>query len=136
MPKINLFLKIPRYSDLPRIEKNFQESLEDDFNTPKAIMVFKDLSSVVNKYLETRKNKQVLTQLHTLYRQFSDVLGIFASPVKEEIPGDVARLVEERETARKRKDWGTSDKLREEIKALGYIVRDTKEGPNVKRANV
>ena len=130
-PEDSQILKI-----LPEFEKNFQESLEDDFNTPKAIMVFKDLSSVVNKYLETRKNKQVLTQLHTLYRQFSDVLGIFASPVKEEIPGDVARLVEERETARKRKDWGTSDKLREEIKALGYIVRDTKEGPNVKRANV
>jgi cysteinyl-tRNA synthetase len=121
---------------LPEFETNFQEALEDDFNTPKAIIVFKDFSSAVNKYLETGKNKQVLTQLYALYRQFSDVLGIFASPIKEEIPGNVARLVEERETARKQKDWGTSDKLREEIKALGYIVQDTKEGPNVKRVKI
>lgn len=128
-PEDSQILKI-----LPEFEKNFQQALEDDFNTPRAIMVFKELSSIVNKYLETGKNKQVLTQLHAFYRQFSDVLGIFASPVKEEIPEDVARLVEEREVARQRKEWNASDALREKIKALGYIIQDTKEGPNVKKA--
>ena len=44
------------------------------------------------------------------------------------------RLVEEREIARKSKDWAVSDVFREEIKSLGYIVQDTKEGPNVKEA--
>ena len=66
--------------------------------------------------------------------QFSDVFGLFAQAGKEEIPEEVVRLVEEREAARKKKDWGTSDALREKIKALGYIVQDRKEGPNVKKA--
>ena len=44
------------------------------------------------------------------------------------------KLVEERETARKKKEWATSDALREKIKSLGYVVKDTKEGPNVKKA--
>jgi cysteinyl-tRNA synthetase len=43
-------------------------------------------------------------------------------------------LVEEREAARKKKDWAVSDAIREKIKSMGYIVQDTKEGPNVKEA--
>ncbi len=44
------------------------------------------------------------------------------------------KLVEERENARKKKEWAISDALREKIKSLGYIVQDTKEGTNVKKA--
>ena len=116
-----------------KLKHNFREALEDDFNTPKAITVFKDLSRTANRYLETGKNRQVLEKLHSLYRQFSDVLGIFAESGKEEIPEEVMKLVEEREAARKKKEWAISDALREKIKSLGYIVQDTKEGPNVKK---
>lgn len=117
---------------LPELETQFKEALEDDFNTPKTITVFKELSRTANRYLESGKNRQVLEKLHSLYRQFSDVLGLFAESEKKKIPEKVMRLVEEREIARKSKDWAVSDALREEIKSLGYIVQDTKEGPNVK----
>ena len=110
------------------------ESLEDDFNTPKAITVFRELSRTANKYLESGKNQQVLNKLHSLYRQFSDVLGLFAESRKKEIPEEIMELVKERENARKKKDWAVSDAIREKIKSLGYIVQDTKEGPNVKEA--
>jgi len=43
------------------------------------------------------------------------------------------KLVEEREAARKNKEWAISDALREKIKSLGYVVQDTKEGQNVKK---
>ncbi len=119
---------------LPEFETQFTEALEDDFNTPKAITVFRDLSRTANRYLESGKNRQVLEKLHSLYRQFSDVLGLFAESGKKKIPEEVMRLVEEREAARKTKDWAVSDALREKIKALGYIVKDTKEGPNIKEA--
>ncbi|MGB9927778.1 MAG: cysteine--tRNA ligase [Methanosarcina sp.] len=118
---------------LPEFETQFTEALEDDFNTPRAIAVFKELSRAANKYLETGNNDQVLRKLHTLYRQFSDILGIFAHGGIEEIPIEVTRLVEEREAARKRKEWATSDAIREKIKSIGYIVQDTKEGPNIKK---
>ena len=75
-----------------------------------------------------------MIKLHSLYRQFSDVLGLFAEAGKDEIPEEVIRFVEERESARKMKEWAISDTLREKIKSLGYIVQDTKEGPNVKKA--
>jgi cysteinyl-tRNA synthetase len=118
---------------LPEMEIQFRESLEDDFNTPKSITVFRDLSRTANRYLETGKNRQVLEKLHFLFRQFSDVFGLFAETGNEHIPEEVMKLVEERETARKKKEWAISDALRENLKSLGYIVQDKKEGPNVKR---
>ncbi len=119
---------------LPELETQFREALEDDFNTQKAITVFKELSRTANRYLESGKNRQVLEKLHSFYRQFSDALGLFAESGKKKIPKEVMRLVEEREAARKNKDWAISDAIREKIKSLGYIVQDTKEGPNVKEA--
>ena len=118
---------------IPEIETQFREALEDDFNTPKAITALKSLSHSANRYLETGRNKQVLTRIYSLYRQFSDVLGLFAETGKTKIPDKVMKLVEERESARKKKEWAISDALREQIKSLGYVVQDTKEGPNVKK---
>jgi len=119
---------------LPELETQFREALEDDFNTPKAITVFRELSRTANLYLETGRNRKVLEQLCSLYKRFSDVLGIFVQAGREEVPEEVVKLVEEREAARKMKDWKTSDAIREKIKSLGYIVQDTKEGPKVKKA--
>lgn len=119
---------------LPELETQFREALEDDFNTPKALTVFKEFSRTANRYLESGKNRQVLEKLYFLYRQFSDILGLFAESGKKKIPTEVMKLVEEREAARKKKDWAISDSIREKIKSLGYIVQDTKEGPNVKEA--
>jgi cysteinyl-tRNA synthetase len=121
-------------SALPEIETQFMEALEDDFNTPKAIIALRNLSHTANRYQEIGKNKQVLIEIHCIYRQFSDVLGLFAEAGKKEIPEEVLKLVEERESARKKQEWAIADALREKIKSLGYIVQDTKEGPNVKEA--
>jgi cysteinyl-tRNA synthetase len=118
---------------LPEIETEFREALENDFNTPKAISVLRRLSQRSNQYLETGRNKQVLRGLYSLYRQFLDVLGLISETRTEKIPDEVLKLVEERESARKKKEWTISDALREKIKSLGYIVQDTKEGPNVKK---
>jgi cysteinyl-tRNA synthetase len=118
---------------IPEIETEFREALEDDFNTPKAITALKSLSHIANRYLETGRNKQVLRKIYSLYRQFSDVLGLFAETGKTKIPDVVMKLVEERESARKKKEWAISDALRQQIKSLGYVVQDTKEGPNVKK---
>ena len=119
---------------LPELENQFRQALEDDLNTPKALTVFRELSRTANLYLEAGKNRGVLKKVYSVYRQFSDVMGLFAQTGKEEIPEEVIKLVEEREAARKKKDWETSDALREKIKALGYVVQDKKEGSNVKKA--
>ncbi|UGV41453.1 cysteine--tRNA ligase [Methanococcoides orientis] len=115
------------------LETEFKEALTDDFNTPKAIKVFRELSRVANKYIETGKNKSVIEKMHSLYRQFADVLGLFSKIKKENIPEEIMRLVEEREITRENKDWQKADELRDNVKDLGYIIEDSKEGPKIKK---
>jgi cysteinyl-tRNA synthetase len=57
----------------------------------------------------------------------------FADTGKTKIPDEVMKLVKERESARKKKEWAISDALRGQIKSLGYVVQDTKEGFNLKK---
>jgi cysteinyl-tRNA synthetase len=59
-----------------------------------------------------------------------EVLGVifFEKKAEEEIPSDIAALLEERATARASKNWAESDRLRDEIASKGWIVKDSKEG--------
>lgn len=119
---------------LPKLEAEFRAALEDDLDTPKALQVFRELSRSANKYLETGKNREVLEKILELYRAFAAVLGLFEKKDRcEKVPAEVLNLVEERETARKDKDWGKADSLRDRIKELGYTVQDMKEGAQVKK---
>ena len=72
-------------------------------------------------------------QKHTTLLDFDRVLGLDLDRVdkKEILPQEVQNLIDARKTARKAKEWATSDRLREEILALGYLVQDTKDGMKV-----
>ena len=52
---------------------------------------------------------------------------------KDDIPEEVLKLLEERNTARKEKDWKKSDELRDKIQEYGYRIEDTKDGTNIER---
>ena len=101
----------------------FNTALDDDLNTPQALSV---LWSVLRDDEIDIREKMAL-----LYR-FDEVLGLgFESMEKEkvEVPQEVLDLVAEREKARVAKYWEKADELRDKIKAAGFIVKDTPEGP-------
>ena len=62
-----------------------------------------------------------------------DVLGLMIKKAGE-LPADIQALADARVQARKDRDWKKSDELRDQLKALGYIVEDTKEGQKVRKA--
>ena len=65
---------------------------------------------------------------------FDKVLGFGLDKIKEEIiPDEIVKLAEEREIARKEKDWAKSDELRNKINSLGYEVKDTENGSKVSK---
>ena len=119
----------------------FLEAVNDDLDTPKALAVLWDLTkdSVVSK-----ADKRA-TLLH-----FDRVLGLglkdlvlsgrsrVAVDVQrenvDELPSDIKALIDERETARKEKDWQKADVLRTTLTERGYHVEDTPEGPQITRA--
>ncbi|MDP3966256.1 MAG: class I tRNA ligase family protein, partial [archaeon] len=103
--------------------KEFEESLQDDFNSPKALQI---LWGLVRD--ETAEGK------HEAIKKMDEVLGLKLLEKNEiKIPKEVDGLLKKREIARKKKDWKESDLLREKIKELGYLVLDGKEGQEVKK---
>ena len=83
------------------------------------------------------KNPKKSKKLANLLLDFDNVLGIkIDEPIqtkKEEVPSEVQELLEKRNEARKEKNWALSDELRDKIKELGYIVKDSKDGATLEK---
>ena len=62
------------------------------------------------------------------------VLAVLRRPAAEDVPADVRALADERAAARKAKNWAESDRLRDAIAALGWAVKDTREGQRLSKA--
>ena len=105
----------------------FQESINDDLNMPVAMSIIWDIV----------KNPNKSKQLAKLLLDFDKVLGIdIEKDIKKEtieIPEEINILLEQRKEARANKDWALSDKIRDELKEKGYIVKDTKEGMQIEK---
>ena len=98
----------------------FTEEINDDLNTPQALATMWEILKD-----ESLKNHDK----YLLLLEFDKIFGFGLGNIKaEKIPAAVSKLAKERLIARNKKDWKKADELRDEIKKLGYIVGDTKEG--------
>ena len=101
---------------------DFTAAVNDDLNTPKAFAALFELVRETNAH----GGGSVLGA----FRRMDEVLGIifFGKAEKVEVPAEVQAMLEQRAAARKEKNWAESDRLRDEIAAAGWIVKDSKEG--------
>jgi cysteinyl-tRNA synthetase len=101
-------------------QKKFKEHLEDDLDTPRALSLLWDL--VKDESVSPSDKKATILD-------FDKVLGLgFENLKKDIIPEEITKLAEEREGARKNKDWKKSDELRNKIISLGYDIEDNESG--------
>ena len=100
--------------------------MDNDFDTPKALAVIFDFVRNINKAGGGKK-------AYDLLMKFDKIFCILEHK-KEKISENINKLVEERETARKQKDFNKADEIRKKINKEGYIVEDTDEGPKLKRS--
>ena len=123
------------------IDKRFDEAMSDDFNTALALSDLFGYFKEVSRLLAERdpRARRIVNQIRATY----SLLGLFKKDAKqylaaygekqEEVPEEVKAVAEERKAARANKDWAKSDELREKLKALGYAVKDGKEGYTLTR---
>jgi cysteinyl-tRNA synthetase len=103
----------------------FREEVNDDLNTPKALATLWEVL--------TDEEIDAVTKLE-LVEKFDDVLGLGLNEIREEeLPQNILRIKEERDQARKRRDWKKSDELRDLLAEKGYKVLDEKEGSEVRK---
>ena len=114
--------------------KDFERSMEDDFNTADAVAAVFDLVKFTNSNTEADSSKEFLSKLFDLLVKLTDVLGLIVDKEEEILAEDIEKLIEERQAARKAKDFARADAIRDELLAKGIILKDTREGVQWKKA--
>jgi cysteinyl-tRNA synthetase len=118
-------------------EQQFIKAMDDDFNTPVALSRLFGFAKDVNIYLNSPslKNKIILEEIIKFYQDLAGkVLGILKDFDSEQsFEQEIKKLIEDREKARKEKNWEKSDKIRDELKRKGVILEDTTEGVRWKK---
>lgn len=122
---------------LPEIEgyvKKYEESMEDDFNTADAIAAVFELVKFTNTQAGSGSTKAFVKLLFDKITGLCDILGLLVNKKEEVLDSDVERLIEERQAARKAKDFVRADEIRDQLASMGIILKDTREGVQWKRA--
>ena len=113
----------------------FDAALCDDLNTPLAFAAVFSLVNEGNRLAqEGRATPADAAAALAALARMDRVLAVLRRPAAEDVPADVRALADERAAARKAKNWAESDRLRDAIAALGWAVKDTREGQRLSKA--
>lgn len=112
----------------------FEKAMDDDFNTADAVAAIFDLVKYINTTTDAESSKEYLQKLFDLLVKLTGVLGLIVDKKEEILDEDIERLIEERQAARKAKDFARADAIRDELLEKGIILKDTREGVQWKRA--
>ena len=112
----------------------FDEAMDDDFNTADAIAAIFELVKFINTNVSAASGKEFLQALKDEVLMLSDVCGLIVEKKQEMLDSDIEALIEERQAARKAKNFARADEIRNELLEKGIILEDTREGVKWKRA--
>jgi len=120
------------FADPSREWEGMHEALRDDFNTAEALKELNGLLYDLNTAVDEHATPQLVRNQRAAILEFLDVFGIRAlEPEPVDVTAEAQALIEERDAARAKKDFEASDRLRAELEAMGYVVRDTAGGTEV-----
>lgn len=111
---------------ISKYEEQFLDAINDDMNMPVAISIVWEIA----------KEKEKSNDFYELIKKFDSVLSLDLDKNDKEdinIPEDIKLILNERKDARKNKNFAKSDELRDKLKELGYIVKDTKDGQIIEK---
>lgn len=109
--------------------EQFITAMDDDLNTAEGVAaVFELVKDINTSILDKEVSKNVCQTAAAVFDELCDVLGILYNRKNNDVDSDIEALIEERQQARANKDWATADRIRDELKAQGIILKDTPQG--------
>ena len=114
--------------------QGFERAMEDDFNTADAVAAVFELVKYTNTNTDQESSKEYLQMLLERLVKLTDVLGLIVNKEEDILDEEIEKLIEERQAARKAKDFKRADAIRDELLEKGIILKDTREGVQWKRA--
>lgn len=118
---------IYRYRDM------FNEVMDDDLNTADGLAVIFDMVRDINSNVKAESPAELVKASYNMLMELVGVLGLLYKK-EESLDAQIEKLIEERQKARKEKNWSLADKIRDGLKEQGIILEDTPEGVKWKRA--
>ncbi|MHB9942120.1 cysteine--tRNA ligase [Clostridium sporogenes] len=115
-------------NELQKYKEKYIEKMDDDFNTADAISVIFDLIRDVNTNVTIESSKELVKYTLDLIRELGNPLGILQESTKASLEEEIEKLIEERQKARKEKNWALADKIRDNLKERGIVLEDTPQG--------
>ena len=113
---------------LNQYKEKFIEAMEDDLNTADAIAAIFELVREINIQIsEGNKDKEFLESALKLFNELTGVLGIVTKE-EETLEEEIEKLIEQRQQARKEKNWKLADEIRDKLKDMGIELQDTPDG--------
>lgn len=114
--------------------KKYEAAMDDDLNTADAISVIFELVKYANVNVTEESTKAIVELVLNTVTKLCDILGIITEKKKEILDSDIEALIEERQAARKAKNFARADEIRDQLSDMGIILEDTREGVKWKRA--
>ncbi len=112
----------------------FDEAMDDDFNTADAISAIFELVKFANLHATEDSSKTFVTALKEEIVMLSDICGLIVDKKEEILDTEIEALIQERQDARKAKNFARADEIRDTLLEKGIILEDTREGVKWKRA--
>ena len=112
----------------------FIRAMDDDLNTADALTAVFELVRELNIMCsDSHTSREQLRKGSDLFEELISVLGLLYERKEEAVPQEVLDLVSQRADARKAKNFAEADRLRDEIKKLGYAVKETRQGVEISK---
>ena len=109
--------------------------MDDDFNTADAITAIFDLIKDINTSVSIESSRELCEKALELIRELGAPLGILQKSTKGSLEEEIEKLIEERQQARKNRDFALADKIRDDLKARNIVLEDTPQGVRWKKIN-
>lgn len=119
---------------LEEYKVKFIEKMDDDFNTADAISIIFDMVRDINSNVTNESSKELVNKCLEIIRELGSVLGILQKSTKGSLEEEIEKLIEERQKARKERNFALADKIRDGLKERGIVLEDTPQGVRWKKA--
>ncbi|WP_102399186.1 cysteine--tRNA ligase [Haloimpatiens massiliensis] len=125
----NILSEEKKFEDtLKELKNRYIEKMDDDFNTADGITVIFDLVKEINLNVNVNSSKELVKKSLDLIRELGSPLGIFQKSTKTKLENEIEKLIEDRQKARKEKNWALADEIRDNLSKRGIILEDTPQG--------
>ena len=122
-------------NSLDSYRQRYIEKMDDDFNTADAITAIFDLIKDINTNVTVESSKELCIKALELIRELGAPLGILQKSTKCSLEEEIEKLIEERQKARKERNFALADKIRDDLKARNIVLEDTPQGVRWKKIN-